>query len=159
MNIEISVLHAGEVMNRRTMVLEPETPDEEWSDIKEQYLEERLHKESSILTKIHTKGIFPGVICLASRHPSLLTGTSVEYDATDGSGPIIRNKIRLWLKGKGDTFLSIKTPRDMLRIIFDVLEVSCKSFECRRVLHRDISINNILGRNELEEYKDTLDHD
>ncbi|PVF91088.1 hypothetical protein CPB86DRAFT_830744 [Serendipita vermifera] len=109
-------------MNRRTMVLEPETPDEEWSDIKEQYLEERLHKESSILTKIHTKGIFPGVICLASRHPSLLTGTSVEYDATDGSGPIIRNKIRLWLKGKGDTFLSIKTPRDMLRIIFDVLE-------------------------------------
>jgi hypothetical protein len=53
--------------------------------------------------------------------PSSPTGVSVEHQFDD-TDTVMRNQIQSRLLGNGSRLLSIKTPREILMIIYDALE-------------------------------------
>lgn len=139
----LSILRVGDTLGRRTMILED--PKDPSLVIKEQYIQpQRRFREGALLDKIHANGShFPGIV----RH-----GYHGEVCDTDGKvistgeGDYIRVKTRLVLLDKGKRFAEIETPREMLMIAYDALEVIRILHRTRHILHRDISSGNILFR-------------
>ncbi|RXW24213.1 hypothetical protein EST38_g1661 [Candolleomyces aberdarensis] len=87
--------------------------------------------EIDILNNIHRDGKIPGVVRLAchERLPSIVAG---------------REQFRLGLEQRGSPFMSIKTPRQMLMVAYDALEITRILHNERNVIHRDVSKGNIL---------------
>lgn len=119
---ELFVMFAGESIGRRTIVMGRE--DDELV-IKEQYIKQgRQSMEKEILKKIHGDGAspFPGVVSLA---PSSLPSSSAIF-VTDirgkNSRQVTRNKIRLLLNERGNRLLEVKTPKEVLMLLYDALE-------------------------------------
>jgi hypothetical protein len=120
--------------------------------IKDQYIRKgRRWTEKEILDKIHTSGTYPAVVrmCFAGTIPNA------------GCGDRIR--VRMALQDYGTDFLSLKTPRDAIYALYDLLEGQCSIASCgsvvfssclvtrslyfdRKILHRDISPGNIMIR-------------
>ncbi|XP_006456876.1 hypothetical protein AGABI2DRAFT_181316 [Agaricus bisporus var. bisporus H97] len=93
--------------------------------IKDQYIKKnRRRDEKQILAKIHANGPYPAVA---------------------RCGDHIR--VRICLQDYGTDFLSLKTPRDMIYALYDLLEVTRSLYSDRKILHRDISPWNIMIRN------------
>jgi hypothetical protein len=132
----LSVFRTGESIGRRTIILARALPDFEPPRqlrsassvgskdaiivIKEQYIEEgRRFKEGPILEKIHTGGRFPGVVRLD--HYEHVEGISVEHQ-TNSDDKVKRLKTRLVLKDRGTRLADVKTPREFLMGIYDLLE-------------------------------------
>jgi hypothetical protein len=127
----LSVFRAGESIGRRTIVLASErlpshsnAPDPDIV-IKEQYIEVgRRFMEGPILKKIHENGCLPGVVRLD--HFEYVKGVSVEHKTgKKDDDTITRVKTRLVLKDRGDRLADVKTPRDFLMGIYDLLESEC----------------------------------
>ena len=75
--------------------------------------------EGSILKMIHGPGVIPGVVRVGKFGPvTQEDGRAVEC----GLGKRRRHKVRLELKGQGDSFMAIKRPYDALVAIWDLLE-------------------------------------
>ncbi|RXW22990.1 hypothetical protein EST38_g2884 [Candolleomyces aberdarensis] len=87
--------------------------------------------EIDILNNIHHDGKIPGVVRLVchERLPSIVPG---------------REQFRLGLEQRGNPFMSIKTPRQMLMVAYDALEIARILHNERNVIHRDVSKGNIL---------------
>ena len=167
----MSIVHAGESIGRRTMVmtcLNPK-PEDNVVVVKEQYIEEgRRFTEENILRKIHQNGRFPGVVSLVPDSPSSTTSISVSCGDVGTPEWIQRSKTRIVLAERGRFLLSGTTPKEMLMAMFDALEgelalpihafwlifspVSRNLFKRRNILHRDLSKNNILLRDKLAQY-------
>jgi len=119
----LSLLHAGESIGRRTIVMANKDAKHRNVVIKEQYIEEgHRFKEENILKKIHENGRFPGVVSLVPDSPSSTTDIFVTHKASETSKSITRNKTRIMLTERGRSLLSGTTPREMLMVLFDALE-------------------------------------
>lgn len=144
----LSILRAGESIGRRTIVLarlsiETETPTEPQTSpsiileerhieslvivIKEQYIENgRRFREATILKKIHGDARFPGVVRLSHSEQVMDNGhpISVEYQTKKKkvATTVTRSKTRLVMKDKGTRLADVKTPREFLMGIYDLLE-------------------------------------
>jgi hypothetical protein len=75
--------------------------------------------EGPILEQIHKDGRFPGVVGLNSWN--YVTNKKNEKVSVQRSG-MIRSKTRLILDGKGTPLMDVKTPRELLMGIYDLLE-------------------------------------
>ncbi|EKM79815.1 hypothetical protein AGABI1DRAFT_127502 [Agaricus bisporus var. burnettii JB137-S8] len=104
--------------------------------IKDQYIKKhRRWDEKQILAKIHANGPYPAVVrmCFADEIMQARCGDHI--------------RVRICLQDYGTDFLSLKTPRDMIYALYDLLEVTRSLYSDRRILHRDISPWNIMIRN------------
>jgi hypothetical protein len=130
----LGILQTGESIGLRSIVLarhQPEPGSSPASDeldpnivIKEQYIVEgRRFMEGPILKKIHEAGRFPGVVRLD--HSEYVKGISVEHRTNKKDDKITRLKTRLVLKDKGNRLADVKTPREFLMGIYDLLESEC----------------------------------
>ncbi|KAF7775672.1 hypothetical protein Agabi119p4_4065 [Agaricus bisporus var. burnettii] len=103
--------------------------------IKNQYIKKhRRWDEKQILAKIHANGPYPAVVrmCFADEIMQARCGDHV--------------RVRICLQDYGTDFLSLKTPRDMIYALYDLLEVTRSLYSDRKILHRDISPWNIMIR-------------
>ncbi|PPQ82395.1 hypothetical protein CVT25_008356 [Psilocybe cyanescens] len=101
--------------------------------VKDQYCHVTLFSEPEILKHIHEEDETPGVVKLI-------------YDE-EWEIPVPSNhrvKRRLGFSQQGDPFMSIRTVRAMLEAAYDILEVTRYLRFKRNVLHRDLSVGNIL---------------
>ncbi|KAH6911359.1 hypothetical protein BKA70DRAFT_1267419 [Coprinopsis sp. MPI-PUGE-AT-0042] len=94
-------------------------------------------QEIETLDHSHALGQVPGVVAFvyAKRTPSILAKG--------------REDVCLGLKMQGLPFMSIKTPKRMLEVAYDILEVTRYLYTERSVLHRDISSGNALAAPEV----------
>jgi hypothetical protein len=120
--------------------------------IKDQYIsKDHRWTEKDILDKIHASGTYPAVVRMC------FAGTIPEAGCGD------RIRVRIVLQDHGTDFLSLKTPRDVIYALYDLLEGRCSIASCgsvvisrylvtrslyfdRKILHRDISPWNIMIR-------------
>ena len=157
------VIHyLGESWGKRTTVFLYKWPSIEPTRqliIKDYYrLVARRYDEAELLSHIHSQGIVPGVV--------RLVGTGHVLDAEgkrmmSGTGYDVRERRRLVIADVGEDLLQAKSVNDLLMAIYDVLEgewcpsqpssitLNCISVhrtiaQRRNVLHRDMSIYNIL---------------
>ena len=123
--------------------------------IKDQYLHpNRRFDEAGIIHHIHKHGNVPGVIYLAHSQ-NVVQADGLPICCGD------RNKRRVCLAECGKPFMDLKTPMEVLKVIYDVLESKSQTlshtvflnspqtatrvlYKARKVLHRDISIGNIM---------------
>ncbi|KAF7775674.1 hypothetical protein Agabi119p4_4067 [Agaricus bisporus var. burnettii] len=104
--------------------------------IKDQYIKKnRRWDEKQILAKIHANGSYPAVVrmCFVDEIMQARCGDHI--------------RVRVCLQDYGTDFLSLKTPRDMIYALYDLLEVTRSLYLDRKILHRDISPWNIMIRN------------
>ncbi|KIM24503.1 hypothetical protein M408DRAFT_26973 [Serendipita vermifera MAFF 305830] len=127
--------------------------------IKEQYLDSsRIFIEGPILKKIHSSGLFPGVVeCINHekvRHGDRAVSMSCKETDQDGvSSAKSRYKTRIVLKDQGTRLADVRTVRTFLKGIYDALEITRVLFREHKILHRDISPNNVLIRGGPEPYR------
>ncbi|KAJ2919048.1 hypothetical protein MD484_g1312, partial [Candolleomyces efflorescens] len=89
--------------------------------------------EIDILRAVHQPTSAPGVVRLTC------------YEISQNLHPFVRRKqVRSGLEQRGIPFMSIKTTREMLMAAYDALEATRMLRHERNVLHRDMSIGNIL---------------
>jgi hypothetical protein len=117
---QLTVIHAGESIGRRTIVL-AQLDGEYDTVIKEQYIEDSCrYLEGPILERIHKDGRFPGVVLLDRwSHVVNNNGTKVSVEHRH---EVMRSKMRLVLKAEGTRLMDVKTPRELLMGIYDLLE-------------------------------------
>jgi hypothetical protein len=90
--------------------------------IKDQYIRKsRRWNEKDILTKIHASGTYPAVVRMC------FSGEITQ----GGCGGRVR--VRICLEDYGTDFLSLKTPRDIIYALYDLLEGKCSILSCVRV--------------------------
>jgi serine/threonine protein kinase len=129
------LLSLGRAIGRRTTVFE--TNDHIVPIIKDQYLK-APSPEAEILEKI--RGV-PGVV-RRHDHQDYRSGEQV-IRCTIGEKP--RFMIRLALMDKGNSLKESQTPEQFLCRAYDLLEIAEHIYE-KKVLHRDLSLNNVLFR-------------
>lgn len=148
-----SILRVGAPIGRRTIVL---SNPESNTVIKEQYVENgRRFEEGPIVTTIHQDGQFPGIVRI-KEFESVKSG---ENEIVIEHGSIKRTKRRLVMEDKADLLMAVKTPRDVLMALYDVLEVTRVLWRKHKILHRDISPNNILVREKAQHLEESMRDD
>ncbi|RPD61735.1 hypothetical protein L227DRAFT_592819 [Lentinus tigrinus ALCF2SS1-6] len=137
---EGDVIFRGKPWGRRTTVFRA-TKSVGQFIFKEQYRhEKRRFKEEEVLEHIHADGDIPGVVRLKAWE-NVHTGGKLLHI---GSGDGIRTKRRLAFYDDGEHLRNAKSVNDLLKAIYDVLEVHRTIYLRRHVLHRDMSLYNIL---------------
>jgi hypothetical protein len=87
--------------------------------IKDQYIRKsRRWSEKDILTKIHANGTYPAVVRMC------FSGEITKARCGD------RIRVRICLQDYGTDFLSLKTPRDVIYALYDLLEGKCSIASC-----------------------------
>ncbi|KAG8819090.1 hypothetical protein FRC18_012188 [Serendipita sp. 400] len=142
---DLKLAFTGEAIGRRTTIMME--PDECGVVIKEQYIEKgRRFAEGDLLKKIHKKGTFPGVVRVRTYGPvTKKDPITVTHTLATGHS-ITRGKTRLVLEDEGTLLAKEKTIKRLLMCIYDLLEVIRNLDKHRQILHRDISMGNILVR-------------
>ncbi|RDX52545.1 hypothetical protein OH76DRAFT_1377341 [Lentinus brumalis] len=132
----------GDPWGRRTTVFRASTgPSDDELIFKETYRHEgRRFKEEEVLEHIHAEGDIPGFVRLKDWEYVHTGGKPIKI----GSGNDIRRKVRLALLDDGENLVEAKSVNDLLKAFYDVLEVHRTVYSERRVLHRDMSMHNIL---------------
>ncbi|KAI0634265.1 hypothetical protein C8Q77DRAFT_1056439 [Trametes polyzona] len=112
--------------------------------IKEYYLDsERRYEESDLLAQIHAPGFAHGVVRVVSAEDVQLGDERTIIFQEPGS-QATKFKRRLVLADTGLDLEQARSVNDLLKTFYDVLEVHRTIARERRVLHRDMSIFNIL---------------
>ncbi|KAI1791249.1 hypothetical protein LXA43DRAFT_1061457 [Ganoderma leucocontextum] len=133
------LIFIGEPWTRLTNVFETEDANGKSMIIKDYYRQRgRRFKEEEILTQIHGEGDLLGVVRLKG-HESV---KRLEF-VLKGAGTE-RSRERFAFLDTGSRLLKAKTLNDLLKAIYDALEVHRTQLLQRKVLHRDMSIYNIL---------------
>ncbi|CCA77111.1 hypothetical protein PIIN_11094 [Serendipita indica DSM 11827] len=136
-NLELGF--TGSVPGRRTTIFFK--PDDACTVIKEQYIDsDRRFFEGSILKIIHASGDFPGFVRLKWSEYVKNGGQRLAVSKRSTT----RFKTRLVIQDKGTPLDSVKTVRELLMILYDVLEVTRILHRTWHIIHRDISPGNIL---------------
>ena len=112
---QLSLLRVGGAIGRRTTVFAHKDPTSPFI-IKEQYVDPRRRfSEGELLAKIHAGRDFPGVVRLESFEEVTIDGARIMTSSH-------RIKTRLVLRDKGRPFVEIQTFREMLKVVYDLLE-------------------------------------
>ncbi|KAI1787263.1 hypothetical protein LXA43DRAFT_716444 [Ganoderma leucocontextum] len=94
-------------------------------------------KEEDILRHIHRDGDVPGVVRFEdSEELAIFCGSNEKGD--------LRTRVRMSLWDSGESLLAARTVNNLLKAVYDALEVHRMLYCERNVLHRDMSISNIL---------------
>ncbi|KAI0079477.1 hypothetical protein K474DRAFT_1659067 [Panus rudis PR-1116 ss-1] len=139
-------IHWGEMWGRRSMVYsgKPRDNPDSFVVIKDAY---RAGREVKIIEHIHADGTVPGVIRLINGIGSTnvqVEGGSLSTAPRTSEAHSGRTLDRLEMRSRGVPFHKAKSLLDLLKATYDVLEVHRFLVLNRGVLHRDISINNVL---------------
>ncbi|KIM24034.1 hypothetical protein M408DRAFT_49092, partial [Serendipita vermifera MAFF 305830] len=141
--------------DRRTTIFK--TKDES-TVIKEQYIETgRRYLEGPILMKIHCNGTFPGVV--RSKSHGVVQSNNNDIVVNSCRDDIKRMKTRVVLMDTAGSIMEAETPLDFLIAIYDLLEVTRFLYKKHKILHRDISSENVRLRRVSEVYNDSPDPD
>ena len=151
----------GDAWGRRTTVFSVTDPSGQHAVIKEYYWhQKRRFEESNLLAFVHADGDVPGVVRMICCEDVVVDGRRIECGA---EGDSLRMKKRMALYDYGYSLLTARSVNALLRGFYDALEGTC-SPQCpcaalmahntvvhrtlmkRGILHRDMSINNILIR-------------
>ncbi|CAL1717120.1 unnamed protein product [Somion occarium] len=133
---------------RRTTVFMYEGDDHDFAVIKDAYRDDaRRFEEATLIKDIHSNGIFPGVVRLldsgnvnAKDDSAIVTARPADLD----NNVIHRTKKRLIMGSRGSKLYEAKSVKDILKAVYDVLEVHRALLKRRRFLHRDLSMHNVL---------------
>ncbi|KAI0772865.1 hypothetical protein BD413DRAFT_473747 [Trametes elegans] len=137
----------GRVWGRRTTIFMVRREGLPPIVIKEYYLHSgRRYEESHLLSLIHADGFMPGVVRLICAEEVLTNGKSIAFKYPKGQGLKTKSwtKHRLVLADSGLDLELARSVNDILMTFYDLLEVHRTVTRERRVLHRDISLFNIL---------------
>ncbi|RDX55667.1 hypothetical protein OH76DRAFT_1313290, partial [Lentinus brumalis] len=137
------VIFRSEPRSWRTTVYYAQGDEGDEVVIKDTYrrCELRFNKEEDLLQHIHRDGDVPGVARLKDwQYIRSADGKLLQK----GAGDDARVKLRLVLYDYGADLQKAQSVNDLLKAIYDVLEVHRTIYIQRRVLHRDMSANNIL---------------
>ncbi|KAI0325367.1 hypothetical protein GY45DRAFT_1261007 [Cubamyces sp. BRFM 1775] len=111
--------------------------------IKEYYLDSgRRFEESDLLSHIHAEGFVPGVVRAVSAETVESDGEAIVF--RNPSNSATRTKRRIVLADAGVDLEYAKSVNDILKAAYDALEIHRTVAKHRRVLHRDMSLFNIL---------------
>ncbi|KAI0672352.1 hypothetical protein C8Q78DRAFT_971500 [Trametes maxima] len=99
------------------------------------------YEEPQFLKHIHCHGFIPGVVRLAREENVVFSGQQTEIISVRDSP---RVKHRMVLADIGEFLLRARSVNDLLMAIYDVLEVHRTLASRAKVLHRDMSLANIL---------------
>ncbi|KAH9903403.1 hypothetical protein C8Q73DRAFT_635278 [Cubamyces lactineus] len=109
--------------------------------IKEFYLEDgRRYEEVDLLDHIHEEGYVPGVVRVFASETVESDSTQITFSDTTET----RTKQRIVFGDFGVDLEYAKTVNDLLMAVYDVLEIHRTVASRREVLHRDMSIFNIM---------------
>ncbi|KAI0767497.1 hypothetical protein C8Q74DRAFT_961623 [Fomes fomentarius] len=134
----------GDAWGRRTTIFLIKDATGSRVVIKEYYWHhKRRFEESELLKAIHKDGDVPGVVRLKVYEDVEYQGRTIQCGSEERGN--LRTKKRLVLYDYGHELLSATSVNEFLRAIYDVLEVH-RTLLQRGILHRDMSIYNILLR-------------
>ncbi|KAI8989167.1 hypothetical protein BD414DRAFT_415083 [Trametes punicea] len=109
--------------------------------IKESYCDRwRQPDEAIFLRHIHCHGFIPGIVRLA--HEEVVHFSGDDVILTVRGAPM--SKRRIVLADVGESLLRAKTVNDLLMAVYDALEVHRTLALRAKVLHRDMSLGNVL---------------
>ncbi|KAI9068633.1 hypothetical protein FKP32DRAFT_1561282 [Trametes sanguinea] len=136
------IIFLGNPWGRRTTVFRV-TREQRSVIIKESYIDcDRRFNEADLLDHIHKDGFLHGVVRYITAEDVKNGDDAIVLKKKDGS--LTRKKRRLVLTDVGEDLTLAKSVNDLLMVIYDTLEVH-RTLACnRQVLHRDMSLFNIL---------------
>ncbi|KAH9903407.1 hypothetical protein C8Q73DRAFT_751321 [Cubamyces lactineus] len=102
----------------------------------------RRFEESDLLSHIHAQGFVPGVVRAATAETVVSEGEAIIFH--NASTSETRTKRRIVLVDAGVDLEYAKSVNDLLKVAYDALEIHRSVARHRRVLHRDMSLFNIL---------------
>ncbi|EJD48074.1 hypothetical protein AURDEDRAFT_163043 [Auricularia subglabra TFB-10046 SS5] len=100
--------------------------------------------EDAILDHLHDAGVMPGICLPDSSFLVANDGDHIRSIEVPGSTAGVRRKHRLVMPGDGEDLYQCPSVLRFLMIMYDVQEVLRCAHERRGVLHRDISLRNVL---------------
>ncbi|KAI8989121.1 hypothetical protein BD414DRAFT_415419 [Trametes punicea] len=142
-NAEIAFL--GDPWSRRTTVFRVKQDPSRTLVIKESYVDcRRRYQEMALLTHIHEEGYVPGVVRAISSE--IVKNGEQEISSAFKKDDVLvtRTKHRIVLADVGLDLNYAENVNDLLMTVYDALEVHRTVTRKRRVLHRDMSIYNLL---------------
>jgi hypothetical protein len=120
---DCTIQSTGSAFGRRTIIFD--CPGQPGVIIKEQYIETpRGFQEGPILDKIHKDGIFPGVVRQRWHGPVTSENKRlvVQWKNPKTHKIYEKMKTRIVLLDKGISIMDVKTPREALVALYDLLE-------------------------------------
>ncbi|KAL7281095.1 hypothetical protein ACG7TL_004401 [Trametes sanguinea] len=136
------IIFLGDPWGRRTTVFRI-TRRERSVIIKESYIDcSRRYDEVELLKRVHEHGYLPGVVRFISAEDIKNGDKPIVLKKKDGS--LTRKKRRIVLADLGQDLNLAGSVNDLLMAIYDVLEVHRTLARERQILHRDMSLFNLL---------------
>ncbi|CDO68436.1 hypothetical protein BN946_scf184707.g17 [Trametes cinnabarina] len=136
------IIFLGDPWSRRTTVFRAILKGR-YVIVKESYFDcDRRYEEGELLTLAHADGFLPGVVHYI-----------VFEDVKNGAEPIVlkrkdgeltRKKRRIVLADSGEELTFAKSVNDLLMAVYNALEVHRTLAHDRQILHRDMSLFNVL---------------
>ncbi|KAI0772783.1 hypothetical protein BD413DRAFT_473673, partial [Trametes elegans] len=146
---DAELIFLGNPWGRRTTILRAEVPGQTPVIIKEYYLDDdRRYEEGELLEHAHAEGYIPGLVRSVWAEDVMSDGRKVMVK--DGS--YTRRKRRIILADSGAKLEWAASVNDLLMVIYDVLEAHRTLVRKRAILHRDMSLYNILMYPELSSW-------
>ncbi|EJD48039.1 hypothetical protein AURDEDRAFT_183768 [Auricularia subglabra TFB-10046 SS5] len=107
-------------------------------------IENEAFVEDAILDHLHGAGVIPGICSPMSSFLVTNGSDHVRSIEVPVSGPQARRKHRLVMRGDGEDIYQCPSVLRFVMMMYDVLEVLRYAHEQRGVMHRDISLRNVL---------------
>ncbi|KAI0324375.1 hypothetical protein GY45DRAFT_1331625 [Cubamyces sp. BRFM 1775] len=135
------LIFVGDPWARRTTVFRVEKKGSPTLMLKESYLDcGRRFQEYELLEQVHEEGYLPGVLCPLGHEFVVADGREIVFH---GPQSMTRKKHRIWCADVGFELTLAESVNDLLKAVYDALEVH-RTMACeRRILHRDMSFFNV----------------
>ncbi|KAI0076434.1 hypothetical protein K474DRAFT_1662954 [Panus rudis PR-1116 ss-1] len=145
------VIFNGTTLGRRTAVFSSYDESSKSTVIIKDYYKDvkRRFDEVELINRIHEDGLVPGVVRLLDTDTSecdvkLPDGTPIATPRPASETVRHRTKKRVVMLSTGEKLYQAKSVKDLLMAIYDAVEVHRTMVIQRRVLHRDVSIHNMM---------------
>ncbi|OSD01863.1 hypothetical protein PYCCODRAFT_1435875 [Trametes coccinea BRFM310] len=136
------IIFLGNPWGRRTTIFRL-TKEKRTIIIKESYIDcGRRYEEAELLRRIHQDGCLPGVVRYITAEDVTNGDDVILLKRKDGT--LTRKKRRIVLADVGQDLTLAESVNDLLMAIYDTLEVHRTVAHKRNILHRDMSLFNIL---------------
>ncbi|CDO78256.1 hypothetical protein BN946_scf184827.g2 [Trametes cinnabarina] len=139
---DASIIFLGDPWSRRTTVFRAILKGR-YVIVKESYFDcNHRYEEGELLTLAHADGFLPGVIRYIVFEDVKNSAEPIMLKRKDGE--LTRKKRRIVLADSGEELTFAKSVNDLLMAVYDALEVHRTLARDRQILHRDMSLFNVL---------------